>query len=133
MKLQSSSWSDCYLEIPLTKPYSVEFDLTEWSGSTTYMHYFYNSTKSTRLLNMYKTEAGNTALDEYPKTDNRYSGTIPAGSHVKIEINNDNAKLYVNDELKLTKSYNMPSTSIFGVTGATNRTTTWKNIKIKPL
>ena len=133
MKLQGSSWSDCYLEIPLTKPYSVEFDLTQWTGSTTYMHYFYDSTKATRLLNVYKTDTNTTVLDVSGSYANRWSSTIPEGSHVKIEIDNDIARLYVNDDLKVSKSYTMPSKSIFGVTGATNRTTTWKNIKIKPL
>ena len=133
MKLQGSAWTDCYLEVPLTKPYSVEFDLTQWTGSTTYPNYFWDSTKSTRHLQMYRTDGGKTVLDAYPSYNNSYSGSIAEGSHVKIEINNDNAKLYVNDELKLTKSYNMPSSSIYGVAAGTNRTTTWKNIKIKPL
>lgn len=133
MKLQGSSWTDCYLEIPLTKPYSVEFDLTQWTGSTTYLHYFWDSTKTTRLLQMSKRDDNKTLLDTPPSNTNLWNGVIQEGSHVKIEINNNDAKLYVNDDLKVTKSYSMPSTSIFGLATATSRSTTWKNIKVKPL
>ena len=133
MKLQGSAWTDCYLEIPLTKPYSVEFDLTQWSGATTYQHYFYDSTKATRLINMYKANDSTTVLDVSGSYANKWNSTIPEGSHVKIEVNSDNLKLYVNDDFKVGKSYTMPSSSIFGVSTATSRSVTWKNIKIKPL
>lgn len=132
MKLQGSSWSDCYLEIPLSKPYSVEFDLTQYTGTTTYMHYWYDTSKS-RLFNMYKNDANKTILDVYPTNANGWNGTISQGSHVKIDINSDNVALYVDDDFKVSKTYTMPSSTLFGVTTAASRSTTWKNIKIKPL
>ena len=78
-------------------------------------------------------EGAKTIFDAYPNTDNGWNGSITQGSHVRIEINDDNAKLYVNDELKLTKTYTMPSESILGLAKSGGATTTWKNIKIKPL
>lgn len=74
-----------------------------------------------------------TVFDVYPNQDNAWNGSIAQGSHIKIEINEDNAKLYVNDDLKLTKTYTMPSSSILGLAKSGGATTTWKNIKIKPL
>ena len=132
MQFRGSGWADAYLEVLLTKPYSVEFDLMAWSNNPSYLHYFWDSTKTTRLVQMGKSNT-QTYLDEYPSTSNTYNNTIPQGSHVKIEINETDAKLYVDDELKLTKTYTMPSSSIFGLGKSSNCTTTWKNIKIKPL
>ena len=132
MKLSGSGWADSYLEIPLTKPYSVEFDITEWSSNPSYLHYFWDNSKSTRHIHMGRNNDG-TYFDVYPNTSNYWNGTIPQNCHIKIEINNDEAKLYVDDVLKLTKSYSMPSTSRFGLGKSGGSSTTWKNIKIKPL
>lgn len=132
MKFQGSGWTDAYLNVPLTKPYSIEFDLTEWSNSPTYLHYIWDSTKTTRHLHMMYMSP-KTVFDVYPNQDNAWNGSIAQGSHIKIEINEDNAKLYVNDDLKLTKTYTMPSSSILGLAKSGGATTTWKNIKIKPL
>lgn len=132
MKLSGSGWADSYLEIPLTKPYSVEFDITEWSSSPSYLHYFWDSTKTTRHLHMGRNESV-TYFDVYPSTSNNLTYNIPQNCHIKFEINNDNAKLYVDNDLKLTKSYTMPSTSKLGLGKSSGSTTRWKNIKIKPL
>jgi len=135
MKFSGNGWSDAYLNVPLTKPYSIEFDLTEWSSGSSSpgcLHYLWDSTKTTRhLYTMYHNSK--TIFDAYPNEDNSWNGSITQGSHVRIEINDDNAKLYVNDELKLTKTYTMPSSSILGLAKSGGATTTWKNIKIKPL
>lgn len=132
MKLSGSGWADSYLEIPLTKPYSVEFDITEWSSSPSYLHYFWDSTKTTRHLHMGRSESV-TYFDVYPSTSNNLTYNIPQNCHIKFEINNDNAKLYVDNDVKLTKSYTMPSTSKLGLGKSSESTTRWKNIKIKPL
>ena len=132
MKFQPNSFVDSYLEIPLTKPYSVEFDLIQYSGNPTYLHYLWDSTKTTRQIFM-GLSSGKTILDTYPSSSNYWNASIPQGSHVRIEVNEDNVKLYANDDLKLTKSYTMPSSSILGLAGSSNTTCTWKNIKIKPL
>lgn len=130
MKLQGSSWTDCYLEIPLTKPYTVEFDLIDYIGITTYI---YDSSKSTRYIQMFSTNGNTTVLDTYPNYKNKFSGSIPKGSHVKMEIDESNVKLYVENVLKLTKSYTLPQSTIFGISISANSSTTWKNIKVKPL
>lgn len=132
MRFRGSGWSDAYLEIPLTKPYSYECDITEYTNTPSYLHYFWDSTKTTRHI-QFGLNSGKTYLDVYPNIDNAFNGSITQGSHIKIEVNEDNLKLYVNDELKLTKTYTMPSTSILGLGKSSNCTTTWKNIKIKPL
>ncbi|MEE1227201.1 MAG: Ig-like domain-containing protein [Bacteroidales bacterium] len=132
MQFSGSGWSDAYLEVPLTKPYSVEFDLTQWSSNPSYLEYFWDSTKTTRYMHMMYMSP-KTIFDTYPNQDNSWNGSISQGSHIKIEVNEDNAKLYVNDELKLTKSYSMPSSSLLGLGKSSNSPTTWKNIKIKPL
>lgn len=132
MKFSGASFCDAYLEVPLTKPYSVEFDLTEWSGSPNFLHYFWDSTKTTRHINTGYNNS-KTSFDVYPNADNSFNGSIPQGSHIKIEIGNDVCKLYVDDTLKLTKSYTMLSSSILGLAKSGSCPITRKNIKIKPL
>lgn len=132
MQFGGSGWADAYLEVPLTKPYSIEFDLTQWRGSPCYLHYLWDSTKTTRII-CFGGDTNRTYIDIYPNANNYWNSNISQGSHVKIEIGNDDAKLYVNDELKLTKSYSMPSSSILGLGKSGGNPTTWKNIKIKPL
>ena len=133
MKLQGSSWADCYLEVPITKPCSIEYDMMDYAGTIPYYNYLYSSDKSQRLIIMYRQETGYTVLDTNGSTVNRIDYTIPKESHVKLQVNNDSIKLYVDNVLQISKSYSMPSSFVFGVTTAGSRSTTYKNIKVKAL
>lgn len=136
MKFQPTSSTDCYLEVPLSKPYSIELDLIYKNGYPNYLTYLWDSTKSTRHICMGGVIIDNsvkTVLDVYPNNDNYWNNEISNNSHIKLEVNEDNIKLYVNNEFKVSKTYTMPSESIFGLGLTGGFTVTWKNIKIKPL
>lgn len=135
MRIAGSSWSDCYFEEVLTKPYSVEFDLIDYgaSGSNTFYFavYFYNESK-TRLGQVLSVNNGKTEIGQYGNALS-ITYTPPKGSHIKITIEDNLMKIFVDDELKASNTYNLPSTSIVGVTTSGSRNTTYKNWKIKPL
>ena len=128
-----SSWKDIYLEVPITKPSEIEYEIVSWTGTNSYHLYFFDSTKTNRLFNLYKTDGGNTAFDTYPNYTNQWRSTIPQGATVKIKVLTDTMELYVNGELKVSKSYTMTNPFIMGVITASNRTTTYKNLRIKAL
>ena len=134
MKLQGSSFTDCYLEVPITVPSTIEFDLIDYTGANPYQMYFFNSTKTDRKFQIYRSDASYTIVDYYNSSSNRTYYTIPKGSHVKIQFNSNSVELYVDDTLILTKSnYSMVSPFIFGVATGGSRSTTYKNIKVKAL
>ena len=136
MYISASGWKDGYFHNTYTKPYSVEFELADYSASgsnTFYMAlYFYNSSKS-RLAQAQTINNNKTAIGAYSGTPTEISYTIPKGSIVRIDIESNSMKLYVDDELKVSSTYDLASPSIVGVTTAGNRSTTYKDWKIKPL
>lgn len=134
MKLQGSSFTDCYLEVPITVPSVIEFDLTDYTGSNGYSLYLFNGDKSTRLVQMYLGQSRYTILDNYNYSSNAIDYKIPIGSHVKMQVNSNSIELYVDDVLKITKSnYSMVSPYILSIATGTSRSTTYKNMKIKAL
>ena len=135
MKLQGSSWSDCFLNIEITKPSSIEYDITDYGGDVKYQNYLWDSNKANRRFHMWFNNSSSlTIFDYYNSSANSINYTIPTGSHIKVNVKADSLELYVDDVLKITKSnYTMDSTFIFGLATGTSRSTTYKNLKIKPL
>ena len=125
------SWNDIYLEIPITKPCEITYDIVDWTGSNSYHLYLWDSTKANRLFHLYKTSSNYTVFDTYPSDTSSFQGTIATGSTVKIKVYTDKLELYVNDTLKVTKTYTISSPVIMSWLTASSRTTTYKNLKIK--
>ena len=71
----SSSWKDIYLDVPITKPSEIEYEVVSWTGSNTYHLYFFDSTKANRLAHIYKTDTNRTVLDTYPSASNYWNNT----------------------------------------------------------
>lgn len=133
MKIQANSWADLFLEVPITKPASIEYDMTDYTGTVKYGNYFWDSTKANRYFQMYSDGTPLTVFDAYPNNSNRIAWDIPVGAHVKINIKEDTMELYVDDVLKLSKTYTMGSPFVFGISTGQNRSTTYQNVKIKPI
>ena len=116
-------------------PLSIEYDLIDYHGTRQYTNHLINSTKTQKLIELKNKEFGvkGTILDEYPNTDNWVDREILPNSHVKMEINTNNIRFFVNDSYYLTKMYNYESLIqgyfSFAVKGG-NRTT-YKNLKIE--
>ena len=130
----SSSWKDIYLEIPISKPCEIEYDVVSWTGTSSYHLYFFDSTKANRLFHLYRSGdgGGRTVFTNYPNYDT-YTSQLPQSCTVKIKVLSDSLELYVDGDYKISKTYTMDSPLIIGVVTASNRTTTYKNLKIKPL
>lgn len=136
MRIAGSSWTDCYLEIPISKPVSVEYDVTDYSYSGSnppLMNYTYLTDKSGREIQFNQSSDGYLILDKYPSNSNTTNYTLPKPCHIKIAFRDNIVEVYVDDVLKISKTYSMPSQFLFGVSTAGNRSTTYKNIKVKAL
>ena len=137
MTLTASSWADLYFNNPINTPCSFEFDLIDYSASSSNTPYFafylWNAVKSTRLIQFTNGNNNKLSLQQYGGTTNETNYTSPKNSHIRLEINNNKLTAYVDDIEKISYTYNMPSEWILGIASGANRSLTWKNMKIKPL
>lgn len=136
MRIAGRSWSDCYLEIPISKPVSVEYDVTNYTytgANPPLTNYTYTTDKSARKIQFNQSSDGYLILDDYPNNKNSVRYNLPKPCHIKIAFKDNIVEVYVDDVLKINKSYSMPSQFLFGVSTAGNRSTTYKNIKVKAL
>ena len=130
----SGSWADLPLEIPITKPCEIEYDIVSWTGSSSYQLYLWDSTKTNRLFHLYRggDGGGRTVFDTYPNYGN-YTTQLAQSCTVKIKVLTDSLELYVDGNYKVSKSYTMSSPLIMGFVCASSRSTTYKNLKIREL
>ena len=139
MHIQGSAWSDCYLEIPLDKPMSIMFDITS-NGSTgnvpPFSTYIYDASNKDRKYHVFYEVNAHKLINDYYNNMTNASGsfTLPSAFNLEIKVKSDSIEVYLDGGLYVTKSnYSLVSPFIFGVTTASNRHTTYKNLKIKPL
>lgn len=136
MKVSAPSWADLYLTTQISKPCSIEWEMNQYSLQL-FNIYLWDTSKSTRYLNAYLLDAGSTAnrfiFDIYNSSANYISFVPSVGDIIRIEVDNNECRAYVNGVLKISKSHSHVSSFLFGLATSSNRYTTYKNLKIKPL
>ena len=140
MKIQGSSWSDCYLEIALDKPMSIMFDVTSNASLANnvppFSTYLYDASNKDRKYHIFYEVNTRKLINDYYNSQTNTSGafSFPSAFNMEIKVKSDSVEVYLDGVLYVTKSnYSLVSPFIFGVTTAANRYTTYKNLKIKPL
>ena len=136
MRISASAWADLYLNNQINKPCSIEWKMGSYS-SMLFNWYLWDTNKTTRYINPNEFDNGITAnrftLDVYPSNSNYINYKPNVNDIIRLEVDNTECRLYVNDVLKITKSYTQSSPFILGFGTSTNRYSTVKNLKIKAL